>query len=374
MSGARQAALLLGVAGMLACRGPDQGTIVIGWAGPATDSTGAGSLRAARLAVEEINAAGGVRGRQLELLVADDRGRADSAVLAAEQLVASRAVAVVGHIYSSATLAAAPVYNEAADPVVEISPSSSSPEVSRAGPFTFRVCPSDNAFGAALARWTYQHLGLLQGAVVYVNDDYGRGFRRTFTQEYERLGGTITEVDPFLAATPQVAPYLDRIGHSSAEFLVIAANLAEGGEVLRQVRGSGLPLPLLAGDGFDGIEDAGPIADSIYVTTAYLASETSAANQRLVAAYRARYPGAGPLDQPSAATYDIVYLLRRVIAEAGTDRAAIRNRLQRVGNGDPPFAGVTGSIAFDSVGDVPSLGVRMGVVQSGVLRPAEAQR
>ena len=371
-TGFRCATLVLGL-GLLACRSQERSTIVIGWAGPATDSTGAGSLRAARLAIDEINAAGGIHGRQLELLVADDRGRADSAVVAAQQLVASRAVAVVGHIYSSATLAAAPVYNEAADPVVVISPSSSSPEVSRAGPYTFRICPSDNQYGAALARWTYQRLGLLQGAVVYVNDDYGRGFRRTFAQEYERLGGTLTELDPFLAASPDAGPYLDRIIHSSAEFLVVAANLAEGTEVLRQIRARALQLPLLAGDGFDGIEDAGPIAESIYVTTAYLASETAEANQRLVAAYRARYPTAGPLDQPSAATYDIVYLLRRVIAEAGTGRTAIRDRLQRVGNTDPAFDGVTGTIAFDSLGDVPSSGVRMGLVRNGVLQPAEEQ-
>lgn len=365
------AAALLGLAGLLACGGADQTPIAIGWAGPAADSIGAGSLRAARLAVEEINAAGGVKGRPLKLLVADDAGDPDSAVRVAQRLVASPAIAVIGHIYSSATLAAAPVYNGAAKPVVEISPSSSSPEVSLAGPYTFRVCPSDDQYGAALARWAFQRLGLQQGAVVYVNDDYGRGFRQTFSDEFARLGGTVTEVDPFLAASPEARPYLARISRSSAEFLVLAANIDEGEAVLRQVRGSSVSLPLLAGDGFDGIEDAGAMADGIYVTTGYLASEPSAANRQLVAAYRARYPGASPLDQPSAATYDIVYLLRRVLAQAGSDREAVRNALARVGNTDPPFTGVTGTIAFDSLGDVPSLGVRMGLVQNGVLRPAE---
>jgi branched-chain amino acid transport system substrate-binding protein len=369
-SGSRAVATALMFFGLLACRDRDRAPITIGWAGPATDSIGAASLRAARLAVEEINAGGGIGGRQLELLAADDGGEADSAVRVAEMLVASPVVAVIGHIYSSATLAAAPVYN-GARPVVEISPSSSSPEISGAGPYTFRVCPSDDRYGAELARWASRRLGLTQGAVVYVNDDYGRGFRRTFTQEYERLGGTVTEVDPFLATVPEAEPYLDRIGRSTAEFLVLAANIDEGQVVLRQVRGRGLSLPLLAGDGFDGIEDAGAIAEGIYVTTGYLANDPSPANQRLVAAYRARYPGAGPLNQPAAATYDIVHLLRRVLTEAGTGREAVREALARVGNADPPFVGVTGTIAFDSLGDAPTVAVHMGVVQSGVLRPAE---
>ena len=134
-----------------ACHGAT-GPIRIGLAGPFSDPVGAPMKRAADLAVEEINAAGGIQGQPIELVPRDDFGDPDSAVVVATSLQEAGVVAVIGHVYSGTTLAAAPIYNGASDPVVQISPSSSSPEVTDAGPYTFRVCPSDLAHGAALAR------------------------------------------------------------------------------------------------------------------------------------------------------------------------------------------------------------------------------
>jgi branched-chain amino acid transport system substrate-binding protein len=122
-------------------------------AGALSDPIGEPMRRAARLAVAEINAAGGVRGRRLELLERDDYASPDSAVRIAAELYGSDVVAVVGHLFSGPTLAAAPIYNSGTAPLVAISPSSSAPEVSGAGPYTFRLCPSDLAHGDALARW-----------------------------------------------------------------------------------------------------------------------------------------------------------------------------------------------------------------------------
>ena len=140
-----QSLLLLSLA---AC-GDSGGPIRIGLAGPFSDPVGAPMKRAAELAVEEINAAGGVRGRPLELVARDDFGDPDSAVAVASALVGERVVAVIGHVYSGTTLAAAPVYNDANDPVVQISPSSSSPDVTTAAP-----TPS----GSAPATWpTVRH-------------------------------------------------------------------------------------------------------------------------------------------------------------------------------------------------------------------------
>ena len=114
--------------------------------------------QAAELAAEEINAAGGINGRRLELVARDDYADPDSAVFVASDLYDSDVSAVVGHLFSGTTLAAAPVYNGGADPVAAISPSSSSPEVTTAGDYTFRVCPSDLAHGAALAHWVRDRL------------------------------------------------------------------------------------------------------------------------------------------------------------------------------------------------------------------------
>ena len=158
----------------------------------------------------------------------DDYADPDSAVFIANDLYQAGVTAVVGHLFSGPTLAAAPVYNGGPDPVVAISPSSSSPEISTAGDYTFRVCPSDLAHGAILARWTYQRLGYRRGAVLYLNDQYGRGIRQTFVQEFTRLGGELLAIDPYLGEKPDVGPYLDRLQRDRAEFLIVAGNRGRG--------------------------------------------------------------------------------------------------------------------------------------------------
>ncbi len=345
--------------------------ILIGLALPLGDPAVFPMVRAAKLAVEEINASGGIGGRLIELVERDDFGDPDSAVSVANDLYDGSVVAVIGSAYSGATLAAAPIYNGGGNPVVQISPSASSPAVTGAGDYTFRVCSSDLEYGAALARWARQKLQLGRAAVLYVNDEYGRGVRHTFASEFTRLGGEIVELDPFLAVQPEVAPYVERIGRTrGADVLVLAANQAEGIDVLRKIREAKLGLPILGGDGFVGIESREPAAEGMYVSSGYLAGTNTPANRKFVEAYRRMYPAAGPPDQGAAATYDVVYLLRDVVARAGTDRRRIRETIAGIGSESPAFEGVLGPIAFDKNGDVPTLGVKIGVVRNGALAPA----
>jgi branched-chain amino acid transport system substrate-binding protein len=266
------------------------------------------------------------------------------------------------------------VYNGGKEPVAAISPSSSAPEISTAGEYTFRICPSDLAHGAALARWVLDTLGLKRGAVLYLNDQYGRGIRQTFVRDFIRRGGELVAIDPYLGDTPNVGPYLDRLARiGRAQFLVVAGNRAEGEEILRQARTRGLQMPLLGGDGLEGIEEAGAIADGVYLSSAYLPSLDTPANRAFLQAYRKKFPGAGLPNQPAAATYDAVYLLRDVIARVGSDRADVRHELARVGTDAPPFKGVTGTVAFDKRGDVPNQMVYIGVVNEGSVRLASSK-
>jgi len=330
--------------------------------------------RAAELAVEEINAKGGVNGRPLELIERDDFADPDSAVFVASDLYEAGVSAVIGHLFSGTTIAASPVYNGGSDPVAAISPSSSSPEISTAGDYTFRVCPSDLAHGVALARWVYDTLGLRRGAVLYLNDQYGRGVRQTFVRDYLRRGGELVSIDPYLGDTPDVGPYLDRLVKiGRVQFLMIAGNRSEAEEILRQSRGRGLQMPVLGGDGLEGIEEAGAIADGVYLSAAYLPTLSTASNRAFVQAYRKRFPGAGLPNQPAAATYDAVYLLRDVLAKSGPKRADVRRALAQVGTALPAFRGVTGVVAFDMRGDVPNQAVYMGVVHDGAVRLAGQQ-
>ena len=355
-----------------ACGATESGPVRIGVAGSFSDPIGLPMKLAAELAAEEINAAGGIRGRPIELVTRDDYADADSAVFVASDLYDAGVAAVVGHVFSGTTLAAAPVYNGGTDPVVAISPSSSSPELSSAGDFTFRICPSDLAHGATLAHWVYDRLGFRRGAVLYLNDQYGRGIRQTFVHEFLRLGGQLDAIDPYLGDRPEVGPYLDRLARGGAQFLIVAGNRGEAEEIIRQSRRRGLTLPVLGGDGLEGIHEAGALAEGVYLSSAYFPTIATDANRRFVEAYRRKYPGAGLPNQPAAATYDAVYLLREVIARVGTDRGAVRRALAGVGSATAPYDGVTGTVAFDAAGDVPDQNVYMGLVKRGAIEVAEA--
>ena len=340
----------------------------IGVAGSFSDPIGLPMRQAAELAAEEINANGGVNGKRLELVLRDDYSDPDSAVFVASDLYDSDVSAVVGHLFSGMTLAASPVYNGGKDPVVAISPSSSSPEVTDAGDYTFRICPSDLAHGTTLAHWVRDQLHLTHGAVLYLNDEYGRGIRQTFVAEFTRLGGDLEAVYPYLGERPEVGPYLDRLAKGNRpEFLVVAGNRSEAEEIIRQARKRGLMMPVLGGDGLEGIQEAGALAEGVYLSSPYFPSIPSAPNRRFVQAFHRKYPDAGMPNQPAAAAYDAVYLLRDVIAKVGSDRAAVRRALAGVGSVSPPYDGVTGTIAFDGNGDVPNQNVYIGLVRKGAV-------
>lgn len=369
----RRLALLGLVILAIGCRN-DADTVKIGLAGPFTDPIGAPMLRAAELAVAEINEAGGIDGRQVELVAFDDYGNADSAIAVATRLYDSDVSAVVGHLFSSTTIAAAPVYNAPSRPVVAVSPSSSAPEISGAGDWIFRVCPSDGAHGLALARWAREHLGLQRGTAFYLNDDYGRGVRQTFASEFVRRGGELLAANPYLGDHPEVGAYIERLAADrESQFILLAGNRAEAEEILRRANSRGVRLPAMGGDGLEGIETAGPLAEGIHLTAAYVPSIATPANLAFVAAYQSRYPVHGLPNQPAAATYDAVRLLAEVIGRAGTDREAVRAELAEVGSGTPAFAGVTGSIAFDERGDVPDGQVYVTVVRNGRIELAGEQ-
>ena len=365
VAAAALAALLLG------CGPAEEGPVRIGVAGSFSDPIGLPMKLAAQLAAEEINAAGGIGGRPLELVLRDDYADPDSAVFIASDLYESNVSAVVGHLFSGTTLAAAPVYNGGEDPVAAISPSSSSPEVSTAGDHTFRVCPSDLAHGAALAHWVRERLNLERGAVLYLNDQYGRGIRQTFVDQFQRLGGRLESVDPYLGDRPDVGPYLDRMARNrNIQFLVVAGNRGEAEEVLRQARRRGVQVPILGGDGLEGIEGAGALAEGVYLTSSYFPTLPTGANRKFVEAYRRKYPDARMPNQPAAATYDAIHLLRDVIGRVGSSRKDVSRALAGVGSETPPFEGVTGVVAFDAAGDVPEQNVYIGRVSAGAVEVA----
>ncbi|HYK82983.1 MAG TPA: ABC transporter substrate-binding protein [Gemmatimonadales bacterium] len=359
--------LVVGTALSLATCSRPRGSIVIALAGPFSQPRGASMLRAAQLAVNQINAHGGVRGNRLELRVADDSGSEDTAVRVAETLYADpTVVAVVGHLSSGPSLAAARVYGGGGTPVVMISPSASSPDLSGLSPFVFRVCPSDLQHGPRLARFAWQTLGARRAGIIYINSDYGRGVRGTFAAEFTRLGGSVVEADPYVATTPSLEPYLSRMRRGGVDVLVLAAERPGAELALREMRALGFTWPVLGGDALTGIEADGALAEGVRISSAYLPDRRDERNAAFVADYARAYPGMRP-DNRGAGAYDAVFLLARAIGDAGPSRPAIRARLAEVGHGRPAFDGVTGTIAFDGNGDVPAKTVVIGIVRNAQL-------
>src|SRR5712691_3951865 len=253
-------ALLAAILSLTACsRGSSRHAIVLGLSGPFSQPRGVSMRHAAELAVKEINARGGVRGRPLALRIMDDSGRPDVAIRIAQQLVDDPAVlAVVGHLNSSASLAAGRVYGEARRPVVMISPSASSPDLSGVNPYVFRICPSDLSHGAQLARFARQTLGARRVGVIYIDDDYRRGLRLSFAAEFRRLGGEVVEEDPMLSATASLEPYLSRLRKAGGIDALMLATERTGAELALQEMGQiGVRWPAIGGDALTGIEAAG---------------------------------------------------------------------------------------------------------------------
>ncbi len=357
---------------LAACTRPS-GPVVIGLAGPFSQPRGTSMLRAAQLAVEQVNARGGVRGgragggRPLKLKVADDSGSENVAMRVAEQLYADPAVvAVVGHLSSDPSKAAARVYGGGATPLVMVSPSASNPDLGGINPYFFRICPSDLQHGTELARFAWQTLAARHAGIIYLNNDYGRGVRRTFGAEFTRLGGVVVEADPAVPETRSLEPYLSRMRQGGVDVLVLATERPGAELALREMQSLGLRWPVIGGDALTGIEADGALAEGVHVSSAYLSDRRDERNGAFVADYARAYQGQRP-DHRGAGAYDAIFLLTRVIAEAGPDRKAIRDDLAQVGRGRPPFEGVTGTVTFDANGDVPGKQVMIGVIRGGRL-------
>lgn len=344
----------------------------IGLAGPLTTRAGAAMRLAAELAINEINASGGVGGRPLELVLGDDGGFPDSAAAVAGRLRDAEVVAVVGHGGITATAAAATVYAEAAPLVPLLVPSVASAALREAGPNVFRLAATTVEHGSALATWAMRGRGWQRGAVVYRNDPYGRSVRQSFTDRFEAIGGGVVAAFPFLPDEGVGLAYLDWLRDTEGvDFLMFAGGSAEAERLLALLRGDQLQLPVLGPESLEGLESLGPIAEGVTWSATYLPSQPAADNQRFVAAYRDANPDQDAPTTLAATTYDAVHLLRALLVEAGTSRAALLQALARTGNELPPFQGVTGVIGFDARGGLAPRPMQLVTLHDGAIVPVD---
>jgi branched-chain amino acid transport system substrate-binding protein len=305
---------------------------------------------AAELAIDEINAAGGIGGRIFKLAVEDDRCRPAEGVAAFNRIMAAAAPPVVlGAVCSGVTLAMAPLAVQSK--TVLISPASTSPKITNAGDFTFRVIPSAGLRGKLFAEYLYNERGLRNVAALYINNEGGLGGRDAFKARFTQLGGAVVADEAYAQGATDIRAQLLRIKGSNADGVMVGSYPPDTVLVLQQARELRLHQPLFfqteAVESPDVLREAGEAANgAVYILAA---PATGDARKKFAAAYVAKF-GHEP-ELFAAEAYDIVQLVAGAIA-AGKDGpvsgVSIRDALRRTRG----YAGTSGMITFDEHGDV----------------------
>ncbi len=246
------AALLVGV---FACGKGGGGTeIVIGEYGSLTGTTatfGQSTDNGIKLAFDEINAAGGLLGKKIKVLVEDDRSQPEEATTAVTKLInQSHVVAVLGEVSSSRSLAAAPICQSNKVPMV--SPSSTNPRVTQVGDYIFRVCFIDPFQAPVMAKFAANTLKVKRVAILTdVRNDYSIGLQTFFRQSFKSLGGEIVAEQSYSEGDSDFRAQLTQIKSVNPEAIYVPGYYTEVATIARQARELGITVPLMGGDGWD---------------------------------------------------------------------------------------------------------------------------
>jgi branched-chain amino acid transport system substrate-binding protein len=245
--------------------------------------------------------------------------------------------------------------------------------VTGAGPWTFRVSPTDLAYGPAIARWLAGR-GVKRAAVLYVNDEYGRSLAESFASTFAAGGGTVVARDPYLPETLEdeeaLRTYLARAMRRGIDALVIGGTAEDARRIVPAARRAGHRGAIIGADGLLGLEEFGAGMDGTYVGAAFFADSRSEAAGRFVQRYRERWNELPNAD--GALGYDAARVVLRALAEGGTGRRQVRDYVAGIGTVTPPYEGATGSIRFDPNGDAADKAVAVGVVRNGRVSAAES--
>jgi branched-chain amino acid transport system substrate-binding protein len=298
-----------------------------------------------RMAVDEINAGGGVLGRPLEVISEDDRSITEEARTAAQKLLQrDRVVALLGEVASARSLAAAPEAQRARVPM--ISPASTNPKVTEVGDFVFRTCFIDPFQGAVMARFAHEDLKARRVAILFdFKQDYSVGLAEFFREKFTELGGEIVADERYTSGDIEFRAQLTTIRAAEPEAVFVPGYYTEVGLIAKQARELGLDVPLLGGDGWDSaktLEIGGAAVEGYFFSNHYAADSDSPKVRSFVERYRAKY-GEVP-DAMAALGYDAAGLLADAVVRAGsTQGEALRDAIAATRDYD----GVTGRITID---------------------------
>jgi branched-chain amino acid transport system substrate-binding protein len=349
------AAFAIGLAGLVSSsrcgdeKGPAPGAIPIGFYGALTgpQATFAQSGRnGARLAVDEVNRAGGVLGVPLDLHVEDDHNEpAEAASVVSKLITRDRVVALIGEQASSRTLAAAPIAQSYKVPM--ISPTSTNVEVTKKGDYIFRACFTDASQGRALAAFARRNLGVEAAALlVDARSDYSVGLAEAFRRDFTAGGGRVIAELKYTEGDSDFSAQLTAIAAAKPDLVFVPGYYTDAGLIARQARALGIGAILLGADGWDSpklTEIGGEAIEGAYFSNHYSPDDPSPAVRSFVVAYEKTF--GSPPDSIAAASYDAARLIADAIRRAGsTEGKRVRDAIASTSG----FTGVTGTLTFDA--------------------------
>jgi branched-chain amino acid transport system substrate-binding protein len=298
-----------------------------------------------QLAFDDINSKGGILGQKIKLLVEDDQSKPEEAGTVVNKLIhQDNVVAMLGHVASSHSLAAAPICQ--AEKIPMISPSSTNPRVTQVGNYIFRVCFLDTFQGAVMAKFAYDTLKVKKVAIlVDVRSDYSVGLQTFFGQAFKKLGGEIVSEQSYSQGDSDFRAQLTAIKSANPEAIYVPGYYTEVGTIVHQARELGITVPFLGSDGWDSPklwEIGGEALNGCYFSNHYATDDPNPIVQKFVNDYKAKYNQLP--DALAALAYDAARILADSMQRAGsTDGEKVRDAIASTKD----FDGVTGRITIN---------------------------
>ncbi len=324
-------------------------TIKIGGLAPLTGDVsvyGVAVDNGVKMAVEEINADGGVLGKQIEYIVYDEKGDATEAVNAYNKLVQSdNVVAIVGDVTSKPTLAVA--QQAAKDKIPLITASGTAENITQAGENIFRACFIDPFQGELMASYASKKLEKKTAAIIYnISDDYSKGLYEAFEAAAGDLGIEVVQVEGYGKGTVDFKAQLTNIKSKNPDVIFLPVYYQDVALIAVQAKELGIEAQFLGSDGWDGVIGQVDESNMDAVNGAYFCSQYSAqSDDPNLQAFLSKYKETYGMDASQFAVlgYDAMKMLAQAISEAGsTDSAAITSAMAAI-----DFTGLTGHMTFD---------------------------
>jgi branched-chain amino acid transport system substrate-binding protein len=334
--------------GAPAQKAPEPTEIVLGHYASMTGNTahfGQDTDKAARLAIDELNAAGGVLGKKLRLVTLDTRGDSAEAANAVTRLIdVEKVTAILGEVASSLSLAGGRVAQRRQVPMV--SSASTNPKVTAVGDYIFRVCFIDPFQGTVMANFTAKNLKLTKVALLKdIKNDYSIGLAQAFKTSFVAQGGTIVLEQSYSQGDTDFSAQITAIKSTDAQAVFLPGYYSEVGAIARTAKRFGVKLPLLGGDGWDApdlYKIGGDALDGSYFSNHFALDMASPKAKKFIADFKQRY-GEEPTGL-GALGYDAAFVVADALKRAGTtDHKALRDALAKTA----AFDGVTGMITID---------------------------